>query len=83
MLEQPPISQCVLDFISRRLLAAATGLHAEYPRLHALLVASTFVRILPYARTPAERGFVTERINYFARQSVEPSGASFSQERRA
>jgi hypothetical protein len=83
LLEQPPVAQCVLDFIGRRLLEAATRLHAEYPRLHALLIASTFVRILPYARTLAERGFVTERINYFARLSAEPNGgASLSEERR-
>lgn len=75
LLEQPPVAQCVLDFVSRRLLQAAARLHDGYPQLHALLVASTFVRILPYARTPEERQFVTERITYFANQSALPNGA--------
>jgi aminoglycoside phosphotransferase (APT) family kinase protein len=70
LLERPPMAQCVLDFVGRRLLAAATRLRPEYAELHDLLVASTFVRILPYARTPAETQFVTERITYFARQST-------------
>lgn len=74
LLERPPVAQCVLDFVSRRLLQAATRLDEAYPQLHALLVASTFVRILPYARTPAERQFVSERITYFARQSAQPNG---------
>ncbi len=75
LLEQPPVAQCVLDFVSRRLLQAATRLHEAYPQLHALLVASTFVRILPYARTPKERQFVSERITYFARQSAATDGS--------
>jgi aminoglycoside phosphotransferase len=74
LLEQPPVAQCVLDFVGRRLLQAATRLDEAYPQLHALLVASTFVRILPYARTPQERQFVSERITYFARQSAETNG---------
>jgi len=71
LLEQAPVAQCVLDFISRRLLDAAARLHPDYAQLHALLVASTFVRILPYARTPAEIAFVTERITYFAGRTAE------------
>ncbi len=74
LLQQPPVAQCVLDFVSRRLMQAVTRLHAEYPRLHALMVASTFVRILPYARTPMETQFVTERITYFAQRSAGPDG---------
>ena len=70
------VAQCVLDFVSRRLLQAATRLHESYPHLHALLVASTFVRILPYARTSEERQFVSERITYFANQSASPNGAA-------
>jgi len=75
LLEQPPVAQCVLDFVSRRLLLAAAELHPSYPQLHALLVASTFVRILPYTRTLQETQFVTERISYFARKSAAPEGA--------
>jgi|SRR6185295_7644672 len=75
LLDHPSVAQCVLDFIGRRLLDTAARLHAGYPSLHALLVASTFVRILPYARTQAERDFVTERIDFFARLSIEPRGS--------
>jgi aminoglycoside phosphotransferase len=63
---QPPVSQCVLDFVSQRVMQAATGLHPGYPQVHALLVACAFVRILPYARTPEEQRFVTDRVDYFA-----------------
>jgi len=75
LLDQPPVAKCVLDFVGGRLMDAAAKLHDQYPGLHAMLVACTFVRILPYARTPAERGFVTERIDYFARRSAESKGA--------
>lgn len=74
LLQQPPVAQCVLDFVSRRLMQAVTRLHPDYPRLHALMVASTFVRILPYARTPADTHFVTERITYFAQQTAGTDG---------
>jgi aminoglycoside phosphotransferase (APT) family kinase protein len=70
LFERPPMAQCVLDFVSRRLLEAAARLHPAYPSLPALLVASTFVRILPYTTSPEQTQFVTERITYFARQSA-------------
>jgi hypothetical protein len=76
LLEQPPVAKCVLDFVSRRLLDAATRLHEAYPRVHALLVASTFARILPYTRTPEETAFVSDRVTYFARQSALTAGSS-------
>jgi hypothetical protein len=74
LLEQPPVAKCVLDFVSHRLLDAATVLHEDYPRVHALLVASTFARILPYARTSEEIQFITDRVTYFARQSAKAIG---------
>ncbi len=75
LLDSPPVAQCVLDFVSQRLLRAATELHPDYPQLHAVLLAITFVRILPYARTGQETEFVTERIRYFARRAAAPDGA--------
>jgi aminoglycoside phosphotransferase (APT) family kinase protein len=72
LLDQPPVAQCVLDFISGRLLEAVSRLNPGYPQVHELLVASTFVRILPYARTPEEKQFVTQRIDYFARRTQLP-----------
>jgi aminoglycoside phosphotransferase (APT) family kinase protein len=76
LLEQPPVAQCVLDFVVRQLMSAATALDEIYPQLHALLVASTFVRILPYARTPEQTRFVSERISYFAQQAALPEAAA-------
>lgn len=70
LLDQPPVAQCVLDFISGRLLDAVSQLNPAYPRVHELLIASTFVRILPYARTPEETRFVAQRIDYFARRTA-------------
>ncbi len=63
----PPIARYVLDYVSRRLLAAATQLDPSYVEIHPVLLACTFVRILPYVRTPEEQQFVKQRIAHFAR----------------
>jgi hypothetical protein len=42
-----------------------------YAQVHALLLACTFVRILPYARTADERQFVKARVEHYARTSWE------------
>ena len=68
--KQPAVAQCVLSFVSRRLSATARRLHPAYPAVHHLLLAATFVRILPYARTAAETELVAERI----RQCAERAG---------
>ncbi|HEU4731761.1 MAG TPA: aminoglycoside phosphotransferase family protein [Kofleriaceae bacterium] len=73
-LSQPAIARCVLDYLSRRLLAAAARREPMYARVHAVLLACTFVRILPYARTPEERRFVRARVEHFARMSCAPGG---------
>lgn len=64
---QAPIARCVLDYVSRRLITAATVLEPVYGQLHALMLACTFARILPYTRSPEERAFVQLRIDHFAR----------------
>jgi len=69
LLSQPPIARCVLDYLSRRVLAAASRREPMYTQVHAVLLACTFVRILPYARTPEEREFVRARVEHFARTS--------------
>jgi aminoglycoside phosphotransferase (APT) family kinase protein len=74
LLRQPPVAQCVLDYLSQRLIQAATALHPAYLELHQLLTASTFVRILPYARDEREREFLRERIDYFARRVASNCG---------
>jgi aminoglycoside phosphotransferase len=65
--QQPPVAKCVLDYVSRELLKSAEQLRPGYRKIHHLLVASTFVRILPYARTAERLRFVQERIEHFAR----------------
>jgi aminoglycoside phosphotransferase len=64
---QHAIATCVLDYLSRKLRDTARQLQPQYPEVHALLVAGTFVRILPYARTPQQTQFVLERLSHFAR----------------
>lgn len=66
---QPAIARSVLDYLSRRLMSAAVARDPRYAATHAILLACTFVRILPYARTPDERVFVKTRIEHFARIS--------------
>jgi len=65
--QQPAVAQCVLDYVSRELLKATEQLHPGYHLVHNLLLATTFVRILPYARTSERLRFVQERIEHFAR----------------
>jgi aminoglycoside phosphotransferase (APT) family kinase protein len=71
LMTQPPIARCVLDFLSRRLIAAASRREPMYAQVHAVLLACTFARILPYARTAEERAFVAARVEHYARQSAE------------
>jgi Ser/Thr protein kinase RdoA (MazF antagonist) len=73
---QPPIAPCVLEFLGRRFQEQARQLDPAYPRVHFLLVALVFVRILPYTRTPEERAFVTERIDHFARLAADAETAN-------
>lgn len=68
--EQPPVARCALEYVGRRLRHVAGELNPAYAQVHSLLVASTFVRILPYARTPEEMEFVNRRIDFFARQTL-------------
>jgi aminoglycoside phosphotransferase len=64
---QPRISACVLEYLSRRLVAAVSRLDSSYAGVHALLVACTFARILPYAKSAAEIAFVRERVDHFSK----------------
>lgn len=65
----PPVARCVLDYLSRRMITAATGHNPNYAAIHSVLLACTFVRILPYARTSDELTFVRSRVDHFARLS--------------
>ena len=67
LLGQRPISRYVLEYLSRRVMATATRLEPSYAQVHAVLLACTFVRILPYVRDDREQAFVRQRIEHFAR----------------
>jgi aminoglycoside phosphotransferase len=73
---QPPIARCVLDYLSHRLIAATRDRASSYARVHAVLLACAFVRILPYARNDDELAFVKARIEHFARISNEEANRS-------
>jgi len=66
--KQPPIALGVLQYVSRRLVDVSAKLDPAYRRVHSLLVACSFVRILPYATDPEERRFVCERVAHFVAQ---------------
>lgn len=72
LLHQPAIGRGVLDYVSRRLLTAAVARAPVYAGIHAVLLACTFVRILPYARTAEERAFVTARVEHYAAAARNP-----------
>jgi aminoglycoside phosphotransferase len=74
-LAQAPVAQCVLDYVGKRVLDAAKLMHPAYAEVHSLLVASTFVRILPYATAAEQRQFIQERIDYFTRHGDSAPGA--------
>jgi aminoglycoside phosphotransferase len=69
----PAISKCVLDFVSRQVLNTAQRLDSAYADVHALLVASSFVRIIPYAQSPESLQFIRERVDHFAELASRPS----------
>jgi len=71
LLAQAPIARCVIDYVSGRVMTAATELDPRYPAIHAVMVACTFARILPYARTAEELEFVKTRVEHFARIASE------------
>ena len=62
---RPAVSRYVLDFLANRIRQTALDLNPAYAQVHNLLIALTFVRILPYARTEEEIRFLIERIAHF------------------
>ncbi len=68
-LGQPAIARYVLDYLGRRVMSAAVALDPRYSEVHAVLLACTFVRILPYVRTEKEQQFVKQRVEHFARSA--------------
>lgn len=63
---RPAVARCVTEFVGRRLLEETERLTPGYRRLHDVLLACTFIRILPYVRDEASATFVHERIAHYA-----------------
>lgn len=63
---QPPIARCVTEFVGRRLQETTVQLDPDYAVLHPVLMAATFIRILPYVHEAAAIRFVLERVGYYA-----------------
>lgn len=60
-----PLSVGVTRWLRNRWLHAAGRLAPDYPARHHALLALTFARILPYAKTAQDVAFVTERVRSF------------------
>jgi aminoglycoside phosphotransferase len=63
---QPAIARCVSDFVGRQVLHTASRLDTSYPLIHPVLMAATFIRIVPYVSDANSRAFVLERVAHFA-----------------
>ena len=70
----PTAARYVLEYVGGRVLETAAKVDASYPLVHAVLMAYTFVRILPYTSSQSDFDFVLRRIRHFARVAV--GGAS-------
>jgi len=58
-----------LDYAADHLLKKVFELNPVYVKFHSLLLAITFARILPYATTHDQKGFIIERIEFFAKST--------------
>jgi aminoglycoside phosphotransferase len=60
-----PIAVSVTHHLRRRWTALAARLDPSYPLVHYVLLALTFARILPYARSPEDVHFLQSRVEGF------------------
>jgi len=60
-----PIGVSVTAYLRRRWMTAAEKLDPAYPLIHYVLLALTFARILPYARSPDDVHFLERRVRSF------------------
>ena len=61
----------VSRWLRHRWFATASKLAPDYPARHYLLLALTFARILPYARSQKDLDFVRERVNAFGKAALD------------
>jgi hypothetical protein len=66
-----PISLGVTWWLRNRWLEAAQRIAPDYALRHYVLLALTFARILPYARSVDDLAFVTARVERFGRAALE------------
>jgi hypothetical protein len=64
-----PIAASVIDHLRTRWMAAAERLDPGYRVVHYPLLALTFARILPYARTPEDIRFLEHRVRIFTERA--------------
>lgn len=64
------LSAGITHWLRNRWLSAAAEISPDYPALHHLLLALTFARILPYARSETDVNFVAERVEAFGNASL-------------
>ena len=63
------IAVSVVSYLRSRWMAAAKVLDPGYPFVHYPLLALTFARILPYARTPDDTRFLEHRVRGFTERA--------------
>jgi hypothetical protein len=67
------LSVGVTRWLRNRWLDSATALSPDYRARHYILLALTFARILPYARTSVDIEFVRERVRVFGQAAGRPT----------
>jgi hypothetical protein len=63
---QGAIARCVGDFVGRQVFQTAARLDPSYASIHAVLMAATFIRIIPYVTDDESKTFVLERVAHYA-----------------
>jgi aminoglycoside phosphotransferase len=62
---QEAIARCVGDYVGRQVFQTAVRLDPSYAVLHPVLMAATFIRIIPYVADAESRRFVLERVAHY------------------
>jgi aminoglycoside phosphotransferase len=62
---QGAIARCVGDYVGTQVFQTAVRLDPAYAALHPLLMAATFIRIIPYVADADSRRFVLERVAHY------------------
>jgi hypothetical protein len=63
---QAAISRCVGEYVARQVFQTAVRLDPSYASIHCVLMAATFIRIVPYVTNAESRAFVLERVAHYS-----------------